>query len=354
MIKLTMYRLRARLLLLALSPLLLLTACSKPAEVEQSSHSEEPANETITVYSSRAEHLVKPLFERFTEQTGIPVRYITDKAPALIARLQAEAERTEADLFLTVDAGNLWYASSQGLLQPVESDILDANVPAHLKASDNSWFGLSIRARTIVYSTERVEAPELSTYEALAGEQWKGRLCLRTSRKVYNQSMVAAMIAARGEEQTEAIVKGWVDNLAVDPASNDTKAMEAIIAGVCDVTVVNSYYYGRLMEKVPSAPLGIYWPNQEDRGVHVNVSGMGVTRHAKNPQPAIQLLEWFSAGDAQKDLAGLNKEFPINPNIEPVPEVAAWGDFKADALNVEQVGQLQADAIKLMDRVGYK
>jgi len=326
----------------------LLTGCSNETESAQN------PNEMITVYSSRAEHLIKPLFERFTSQTGIPIRYITDSEAALIARLQAEQLRTSADLLLTVDAGNLWYAASQNLLQPIESQILQANIPSHLRASDNSWFGLSVRARTIVYSTDRVTESELSTYENLADEAWYGRLCLRTSKKVYNQSMVAAMIAANGEEQTETIVKGWVNNFAIDPLSNDTLAMEAVNAGVCDITIVNSYYYGRLMDEKPDSPLAIYWPNQSDRGVHVNVSGIGITRHAKNPVQAQQLMEWLSSPEAQKDFAGLNKEFPANPNVEAVPEVAAWGDFKSDLLDVEQVGQLQTTAIKLMDRARYR
>ena len=308
----------------------------------------------IRVYSSRAEHLIKPLFDRFTEETGIDIRYITDGAAALIARLQTEGSRTPADLLLTVDVGNLWYAASQDLLQPIASEALQASIPQHLRASDNSWFGLSIRARTIVYSTDRVSDSDLSTYEALAGEDWYGRICLRTSKKVYNQSLVASMVAARGEEQTEAIVRGWVHNLAVDPLSNDTLAMEAVIAGVCDLTVVNSYYYGRLMAEKPDSPLAIYWPNQAGRGVHVNISGIGLTRHAGQPELARQLVEWLASVEAQKDFAGLNKEFPVNPLVAPVPEVAAWGAFKSDAIDVELLGSLQTRSTKLMDRAGYR
>lgn len=341
---------------IAVSMLLALLACSNEQSnsVTDTGTDDEKTSGLVTVYSSRAEHLIKPLFERFTAQTGIEVRYITDKEAALIARLQSEQERTPADALLTVDAGNLWHAASQGLLQPLDSNVLEANVPKHLRASDNSWFGLSVRARTMVYSTDRVDPSELSTYEALADEQWQGRLCLRTSKKVYNQSMVAAMIAAHGEEQTEATVKGWVDNLAIDPQSNDTKAMEAVAAGVCDLTIVNTYYYGRLKSENPDAPLAIYWPNQADRGVHVNVSGIGVTRHAKQPELARKLIEWLSSEEAQQDFAGLNKEYPVNPNVPAIPEVATWGEFKSDLINVEMVGQLQTSAIKLMDRAGYR
>lgn len=336
--------------------LALMTACTgdQSGSNQGSQQSVQQEVQTVTVYSSRAEYLIKPLFDRFTEQTGIKVRYTTDGEAALIARLQAEQERTPADVLLTVDAGNLWYASSQGLLQPIESELLSANVPSHLRASDNSWFGLSVRARTLVYSTERVAESELSSYESLADEQWYGRLCLRTSKKVYNQSLVASMISSLGEPQTEAVVQGWVNNLAIDPLSNDNLAMEAVIAGVCDVAVVNTYYFGRLMDEKPEAPLAIFWPNQNDRGVHVNISGIGMTRHAKQPQLAQTLIEWLTSDAAQKDFAGLNKEFPVNPAVSVVPQVAAWGEFKADAMDVELVGQLQTSAIKLMDRAGYR
>ena len=331
----------------------LVLGCSREAAIDQDGAQVEEAQQ-VTVYSSRAEHLIKPLFEKFTEQTGIEIRYITDGAAALIARLQAEQERTSADAFLTVDAGNLWYASSQDLLRSIDSSVLEDNIPKNLRASDNSWVGLSARARTLVYSTDRVDPSELSSYEALADDNWQGRLCLRTSKKVYNQSLVAAFIASESETEAERVVKGWVDNLATDPLSNDTLAMEAVIAGVCDVTVVNSYYYGRLKAERPDAPLNIFWANQQDRGVHINVSGMGITKHAKHPELAQQLIEWLSSEVAQEDFAGLNKEFPVNPAVNSVPEVAAWGEFKWDLLDVEMVGKLQTTAIKLMDRAGYK
>lgn len=322
------------------------TAVSEKALAEDSNQ--------VTVYSSRAEHLIKPLFDQFTEETGIQVRYITDGEAALITRLDAEAERTPADMLLTVDAGNLWYASSLGLLRPIESEVLQNNIPENLRASDNTWVSLSIRARTIVFSTDRVALDELDSYESLAGENWSGRLCLRTSKKVYNQSLVASMIAEHGEEFTEQVVAGWVNNLAIDPLNNDNKAMEAVIAGVCDVALVNSYYFGRLKAEKPDAPIDIFWANQGGRGVHVNVSGAGITTYAKNPEGAQKLLEWLSGKVAQSAFAGLNKEFPVNQVVEPVPEVAAWGDFKADDVAVEKLGQLQQDAVRLMDRVGYK
>ncbi len=312
------------------------------------------AADTITVYSARKEHLIKPLFDAYTEKTGVKIRYITDKAGPLLARIQAEGKNTPADLFMTVDAGNLWQAGEEGVLSAVDSPILEANIPAHLRDPENRWFGLSIRARTIVYSTDRVKDGELSTYEDLADPKWKGRLCLRTSKKVYNQSLVAMLMARHGEEKTEEIVKGWVANLATQPFSNDTKTMEAVAAGQCDVAIVNTYYFGRLQKKQPDIKLALFWPNQDSSGVHVNVSGAGVTKHAKNRQGAIELLEWLSSTDAQGTYASVNMEYPVNPAVKPDAIVKAWGDFKGDDLNVSSAGALQAKAIKLMDRAGYR
>ncbi len=308
----------------------------------------------VVVYSARIEQLIKPMFDAFTKETGIPVKFVTDKEGPLLARLKAEGKNTPADVLITSDAGNLWEAAREGLLRPVESKGLEANVPAYLRDPGNQWFGLSVRARTIFYNTEKVKASDLSTYEALADPKWKGRLCLRTSKKVYNQSLVAMMIAEHGEAATEQIVRGWVANLATDPLSDDTKAMEFVAAGRCDITIGNTYYYGRLMEKNPSLPLGIFWPNQETNGVHVNISGAGVTKYARHPEEAVKLLEFLSSEKAQNLFADVNMEYPVNPAVKPHPTVAAWGGFKQNTINVNKAGELQAEAVKLMDRAGYR
>ena len=308
----------------------------------------------VVVYSARNEHLIKPLFDRYTQETGVEIRYITDKEGPLLQRLAAEGKRTPADMLITVDAGNLWHAAQSGVLAEISSPVLEANVPVNLRDPKGRWFGLSERARTIVYSTERVQPGELSSYEDLADPKWQGRLCLRTSKKVYNQSLVASLIARHGEERAEQIVRGWVANLAAEPFSNDTKAMEAVAAGQCDVTIVNTYYFGRLEKERPDIPLALFWPNQDSSGVHINVSGAGVTAHAKHPEAAQQLLEWLSSETAQGDFAGLNMEYPVNKTVAPDPIVSAWGTFKADDLNVNEAGRLQADAIRLMDRAGYR
>lgn len=308
----------------------------------------------IVVYSSRKRQLIQPFFKQFTKETGIPVIFITDAAAPLISRLQSEDERTPADILMTVDAGNLWQAAKAGVLQPIESKELEKNIPESLQDPENRWYGLTVRARTIVYSKERVKTSELSTYEALGDEQWKGRLCLRTSKKVYNKSLVAMLIARYGEEKAQQIVEGWVANLATAPFSNDTKVMNAIEAGACDVGIVNTYYFGRLEKVNPEIPLALFWPNQETSGVHVNISGAGVTKYSSNVANATKLLEWLSSAEAQKMYAGLNMEYPANPEIEPVPEVKAWGEFRADDMNLSKAGELQPQAVKVMDRAGYK
>ncbi len=314
--------------------------------------------EEVVVYSARNEQLIKPLFDAYTKETGVTVKFITDKEGPLMARLKAEGSNTPADMLMTVDAGNLWQAAEEGLLKAVNSKTLAANIPAHLRDPDSEWFGLSVRARTLVYNKERVKPGEFSTYEDLDNPKWKGRLCLRTSKKVYNQSLVAMMIYEHGEGKTEDIVEGWVKNLAAPPFPDDTKAMEAVAAGQCDVTLVNTYYFGRLMEKSPNLPLAIFWPNQnlksKDAGVHVNISGAGITRHAKNPAGAIKLLEWLSSEKAQNLYADVNLEYPVNAKVKPDMTVSAWGSFRQNLINVKEAGRLQAKAVKLMDRVGYK
>ena len=310
--------------------------------------------EELIIYSARNEQLIKPLIDVYTRETGTKISFITDKAGPLLQRLKSEGKNTRADLLITVDAGNLWHAAREGVLQPVESQILQSNIPVHLRDPGNQWFGLSLRARTIVYSTERVEPAELSTYEELGALQWQDRLLLRTSKKVYNQSLVAMLIAEHGEAGAEVIVRSWVDNLATKPFSNDTKVMEAILAGQGDVGIVNTYYFGRLLKKNPDLQLALFWPNQKSTGVHVNISGAGVTRYAKHPEAAIKFLEWLSSEEAQNLFADVNMEYPVNQNVTTHPEVAAWGGFKASKQNLEIAGQLQNAAIRLMDRADYR
>ena len=312
------------------------------------------AADDIVVYSSRIDELIKPVFDKYTEQTGVKIKFITDKEAPLMARLKAEGGNTPADILITVDAGNLWQAEQMGILQQLDSDKIKENIPAQYRSSNDYWTGLSLRARTIAYSTERVTPKELSTYEALADKDWKGRLCLRTSKKVYNQSLTATLIEAHGAENTEKLVKSWVNNLATDVFSDDTALLQAIDAGQCDVGIVNSYYYGRLHKQNPDLKVKLFWPNQEDRGVHVNLSGAGITKYAPHADEARKLLEWMTTDEAQSIFAGVNQEFPANPDVAPSEEVAAWGEFKADTIPVEVAGKRQAEAIRLMDRADWR
>jgi len=311
------------------------------------------AADEVVVYSSRIDELIKPVFDAYTKETGVKVKFITDKEAPLMQRIKAEGSNATADLLLTVDAGNLWQAEQMGILQPIKSAVIDANIPPQYRASSHDWTGLSLRARTIAYATDRVKPEELSTYEALAGKEWEGRLCLRTAKKVYNQSLTATLIETHGAEKTEEILKGWVNNLSTDVFSDDVAVLKAIEAGQCDVGIVNTYYYGRLHKEQPQLPIKLFWPNQADRGVHVNLSGIGLTRHAPHKEAAIKLVEWMTGPQAQKIFADVNQEFPANPKVEPSAEVAAWGKFKADSLPVEVAGKRQAEAIRLMDRAGW-
>lgn len=311
------------------------------------------AADEVVVYSARIDELIKPVFDAYTAKTGVAVKFITDKEAPLLARLKAEGANTPADLLITVDAGNLWQAEQEGVLKPLKSSVIEANIPSQYRSSTGAWTGLSLRARTIFYSTERVKPETLSTYEALADSNWEGRLCLRSSKKVYNQSLTATLIEAHGEAKAEEIVKGWVNNLATDVFADDTALLQAIDAGQCDVGISNTYYYGRLAKQNPALKVKPFWPNQADRGVHVNLSGAGVTAHAPNAAEAQKLLEWMSSAEAQSLFADLNQEYPANPAIKPSAEVAAWGSFKADSVPMEVAGKRQAEATKLMDRAGW-
>ena len=307
----------------------------------------------FVVYSTRNEQLLRPLFEAYTNETGIKIDLITDKFETLLHRLKTEGKDTRADLLITVDAGDLWHATRAGVLQSINSTTLKENIPRAYSDPSMHWFGLSLRARAIVYSTERVKPEELSTYEALGRLKWRGRLLLSTSDKIYNQSLVAMLIAEHGETITEKFISSWVANLAKEPFPTDTMVMEAILAKLGDVGIVNTYYFGRLLKKHPNLKLALYWPNQETGGCHVNISGAGVTRHSKHPEAAIKFLEWLSSSKAQNLFADVNMEYPVNQKVAAHPSVADWGVFKASQQNLVIAGLLQDAAIRLMARADY-
>lgn len=314
----------------------------------------QAAGEPLVVYTARKYQLVDQLFQEYGKERGIDVKSVTDDGAPLIQRLAAEGANTPADLFISVDAGDLWRATQAGLLQPIESPALEAAIPAHLRDPDGHWFGLAVRARTIAYSTARVKPAELSTYAALADPLWKGKLCLRSGKAVYNQSLVAMFINDMGEEATERMVRGWIANLAAEPFANDTLMLKAIAAGQCDVGITNSYYLGRLQHDDKDLPVQIFWADQAGKGTHVNISGGGVTKHAKNRAEAVRFLEWLASPAVQQRFAAVNFEFPANAGVEPLPEVKAWGPFKPNEVNVGLIGRTQPQAVMLIDRAGWR
>lgn len=318
----------------------------------------QAAPQAVTVYSSRIEQLLKPTLDRYTQETGVKVNLLTDRGGSLAERLAAEGASSPADVLITVDMGNLWSAAERGLLRKVESPALDANVPANFRDPGNRWWGLSQRERTIFYAEGKVDPKSLSTYEDLALPKWKGKLCLRTSKQTYTQSLTAMMIAKHGEAKAEEIARGWVANLATDVFTNDNSLLKAIEAGQCEVGIANTYYYGRILSKEPqfNQKVKLFWANQGagEGGAHVNLSGGGVTAHAKNPEGARKLLEWLSSEAVQNAYTHGTFESPINPKAEADPIVKAWGKFTPSPLNAADIGSQQPAAIRLLDRVGYR
>ncbi|MDP2156695.1 MAG: extracellular solute-binding protein [Nitrospirota bacterium] len=312
------------------------------------------AKDVINVYTSR-HYGVESVFGEFTKDTGILVRFTTGGDAALRERIKAEGKNTLADVYIGSDAGNLSIAAKEGLLQPVKSSALAKNVPANLRDSENRWFALTKRARTIMYNPDKVKPSELSTYEELADPKWRGRLILRPASHPYTQALISNMIAAHGEARAEEIAKGWVAN-AAKFIDSDAKILEAVAAGEGDVAITNTYYLGRLLDANPKFPVRLFWANQagKERGVHINISGGGVTAHSLNPGKAAKLLEWLSSPRGQKMFADSNHEFPANRSVSPHQIVAGFGSFKEDQVSLSDYGRLMPAAIKLMERVGYK
>ncbi len=314
----------------------------------------------LNLYSSRHYQTDEALYANFTKATGIEINRIEGKGDALIERIKAEGANSPADVLLTVDAGRLWRAEQAGLFQPVESEALDAKVPAHLRHPDRLWFGFSTRARLIYYRKGGLEAGEISRYEDLADSKYEGRICIRSSSNIYNQSLLGSIIAAHGAADAEAWAQGVRRNLARDPKGGDTDQIRALAAGVCDVAVANSYYYVRLMTKPKAKDEGVadkvgwIFPNQGDRGTHVNVSGGGVLKNAPNKEAAVKFLEYLVSDEAQRYLADGNNEYPVVNGVVANTAVQKLGDFKTDQVNVAVFGENQPEAQMIFDRVGWK
>ena len=308
----------------------------------------------LTVYTSRQPQLIEPIVEQFTNETGIKVNLLSGNAQELMERIDIEGEDSPADIFMTVDAGVLWQAAERDILAKIDSEILNENIPAHLRDSKNEWFGLSKRARTIVFSSDQFKDNDFSTYEDLADPKWRGKLCLRTSKKVYNRSLIASMIDAYGFDKSKEVVSGWISNLATEVFSNDTNALKAVSSGQCGVTIVNTYYLARLLDDPEYNNLSLFWANQSDRGVHVNISGAGVVKTSKNKKNAVLFLEYLSSNRAQDFYASANKEYPVLIGAKIDESIENWGSFSEHTINVSKLGSLQKEAVFLAQEVGYK
>lgn len=317
------------------------------------------ANE-VNVYSAREEQLIKPLLDAFSKDTGIKVNLVTGDDDPLLERLKREGDNSPADILITADAGRLYRAMENGSLQPIQSAKLNQAIPANLRDVGNYWFGLTYRARVLFYNPSTVKATDLSTYEDLADPKWKGRICVRSSNSIYNQSLLASMIAAKGEAATKQWAQDLVANFARTPNGGDRDQIKAVASGQCDIAIANSYYYAQMLyggdaeQKAAANKVKIFFPNQADRGTHINISGAGVTASAKNKENAIKLMEYMVLDDAQRWYSMTNGEYPVKRGIEASPELRNWGQFKTDALNLSILGKNNAQAITVMDKVGWK
>ena len=316
--------------------------------------------ESITIYSERHYDTDQILFDRFEDQTGITVNVIDGDADPLINRLENEDEDTSADVLLIADAGRLHRAKDKNLLQSVESETLSNNIPSNYRDSDNYWFGLTKRARVLVYHPDRVDESALSTYESLSNPEFEGRVVTRTSANIYNQSLMASFIEIMGEDDAKAWAEGLVDNFARQPAGNDRDQAKYVVEGNADIAIMNTYYIGRMMnssdtfEQEVADTVEVFFPNQETTGTHVNVSAAGVTRYSPNPEAATQFIEFLSNEESQSSFANANYEYPVNEHVEPHDLLKSWGDFKAQDINLSVLGENSQRAAIIMDEVDWR
>ncbi|HSO41543.1 MAG TPA: Fe(3+) ABC transporter substrate-binding protein [Rhodospirillales bacterium] len=321
----------------------------------------EAAAGEVNIYSSRHYQSDEKLYAGFTEATGIKVNRIEGTDDALIERIRNEGANSPADVLITVDAGRLWRAEQAGILQPVSSEVLAERIQANLRDPNGQWFGFSQRARVIVYNKAKVDDPKaLARYEDLADPRWKGRVCIRSGSNIYNLSLLSALIEELGEEQAERWAEGVVANFARPPQGGDTDQIKAVAAGECDVALANTYYFVRLMRSNDAADreiagkLAVVFPNQQDRGTHVNISGAGVARNAPNKEQAVRFLDYLAGDEAQRHFAEGNNEYPVVAGIEANEALLSLGSFKIDPINVAVYGKNQAAAQKIFDRAGWK
>jgi iron(III) transport system substrate-binding protein len=331
-------------------------ACGGDAEQTQG----DGEGGVVNVYSHRHYDIDQQLFARFTEETGIQVNVVSGSADELITRLQTEGASSPADVLITVAAGRLHRAKERGLLQAVESDVLEAQVPARFRDPEGFWYGLTVRARVLVYARDRVQPEQIPTYETLAEPEWRGRVLVRSSENVYNQSLLASIIEQSGEAAALEWAQGIAQNLARSPSGGDTDQVKAVAAGVGDVAISNTYYVARLAassdaeEQRVYEQVGVVFPNQGDRGTHVNVSGAGVTANAPNRDNAIRLLEFLVGEESQRLYAEGNQEYPVRPGVSASPVLSSWGEYRQEEISLTRLGELNSQAVMLSDRAGWR
>ncbi|WP_445158673.1 Fe(3+) ABC transporter substrate-binding protein [Halomonas sp. E14] len=317
------------------------------------------ANE-VNLYSARHYDVDEQLYQAFTERTGIKINLLEGDSDQLIERIQREGVASPADVMITVDAGRLWRAEQEGIFQGVESEVLAERLPESMRHPEGKWFGFSQRVRAIFYNPENVDPSEISTYEDLTDPRWQGEVCIRSSNNIYNQSLMAAMIEHHGVEGAEEWAKGIVNNLARQPEGGDTDQIRAVAAGECDLAVANHYYYVRLInsdneaDREVAAKVGILFPNQDDRGIHVNVGGAGVVATAPNRENAIRFLEFLASDEAQEIFAAGNYEYPVVSGVNMDETLKSWGELKMDELNISILGENNPEAVRVSDRAGWR
>ena len=318
------------------------------------------ANE-LNIYTHRHYPSDEILFKKFTEKTGIKVNIVQANADQIMKRLEEEGKYTPADLLLTVDVGRLYYAKEKGLLQPIHSKFLEEVIPSNLRDNEGYWFGVTKRARILVYNIDSVDPESLSTYEALADKKYKGSILTQSSSSIYNQSLLASIIAHKGEKEAKAWAKGVRSNFARRPTGSDRDQMRALAAGIGKVAIVNTYYVGQLInsksfsDKAVAEMIGIFFPNQakDERGTHINISGIGVTKYAKHKDNAIQFIEFLCSKESQEVFTSVNYEYPANKNVAPSKLLQSWGSFKEDKIELYKLGQDNATAVKIFNEVGW-
>lgn len=325
----------------------------------KSDNKQENTNE-LTVYTHRHYESDQELFKRFEEKSGIKLNIVNASADELIQKMRLEGEQSPADVLITVDAGRLYRAKSQDLLQTFSSKLVDSIVPKHLKDEDGKWVGLTKRARVIAYSKDRVDSTELSTYENLISKNWDDKILVRSSSNIYNQSLLASIIANQGSEFAENWAKGISANMARSPKGNDRDQVKALANNEGDLAVVNTYYIGKMLnsedknEVEAGKSVNIFFPNQETTGTHINVSGIGIAKYSPNKENAIQFIEYLLQEEAQNIFAGSNFEYPVNSNVEPAEILKSWGDFKEDKLSLNELGKNNKEAVIIFDKAGWK